>query len=216
MKRSAEVLREEGLKSFWFQALGATVYRRAIMLERLLDRPIPKLTARIPIDISLCKRDEAQACVEHDEYIDAQEFQHQLDVGHWYAMARYEGRFVYTRWVAPPNTTIRCLLREIRLADDEAYLYASYVSPDFRGKNIHPAVTSQVFQYLQNAGCRRVVTLIEPENTSSLRADNKLGYQSFGRMGYIKIGPRRWDFCRTIRGGRRLGEANPGESPDRI
>jgi hypothetical protein len=35
--RAKQVLREEGLKSLWFKILGETVYRRLLLLERVLE-----------------------------------------------------------------------------------------------------------------------------------------------------------------------------------
>ena len=41
-RRALEVLQQDGPQSLWFKVLSETVYRRVILLERLLDEPEAK------------------------------------------------------------------------------------------------------------------------------------------------------------------------------
>src|SRR5215510_4012677 len=59
-RRAAAVLQQEGLKSLWFKVLGETVYRRAVLMDRLLDEPIAEMPSRVPVIIGLLKETEVQ------------------------------------------------------------------------------------------------------------------------------------------------------------
>ena len=51
LKRAAEVIREEGLRSLWFKILGETACRRVMLMERPLNEPVEQMTARLPVTI---------------------------------------------------------------------------------------------------------------------------------------------------------------------
>ncbi len=197
--RAITVLREEGIKSFWFKSLSEVGYRRYLLLERLLDDPIPHTEPRVPITIDLLKKTEAEeysmfrAGVQQSEIID------RIDSGHWCFVARHRGRIISVTW-ATANMTVRSyyLNREIRLGQDEVYTYASYTEPDFRGLSVSPALKAEMMRYFRSAGYRRMICWVLPENNSSLKALQKVGFHPLGMMGYIRVGPWRKDFYRVI------------------
>lgn len=53
LRRAIEVWRQEGVKSLWFKILGETIYRRMVLMERLLDEPISEVMPRVPITTAL-------------------------------------------------------------------------------------------------------------------------------------------------------------------
>src|SRR3954466_2294278 len=59
-RRAAEVLRQEGLRSLWFKLLGETVYRRAVLMERLFAQPVTVLPSRVPVMIGPLEETEVQ------------------------------------------------------------------------------------------------------------------------------------------------------------
>ena len=81
------------------------------------------------------------------------------------------------------------------VADGVVYVYDVFTSPECRGRNIAPAVSSYRLRYLRQAGFRQTVGVIVPENRASNQAFQKTGFSVLGRMGYIKFGPWRRDFC---------------------
>jgi GNAT superfamily N-acetyltransferase len=162
-----------------------------------LPDPIPEVTARVPVVISLLRKSEIAEYVEFRAETDVAEVQAQLDAGHWCFVARSQGRMVTTSWAATNRAWLDYLSRQLRLAPDEVYAYDSFTAPAFRGQNLGPALTAEKLRYFRAAGYRRMVTDILPENRASLRADAKTGYRPYGLIGYVKIGPWRQDFCRV-------------------
>jgi GNAT superfamily N-acetyltransferase len=193
------VLREEGIKSFWFKSLGEMCYRRYLLLERLLDDPIPHTEPRVPITIDLLKKTEAEeysmfrAGVQQSEIID------RINSGHVCFLARHRGKIISATWAAV-NMTVRSyyLNREIRLGQDEVYTYNSFTAPDFRGLSVSPALKVEMMRYLRSAGYRRMICWVLPENSPSLKALQKVGFHPLGVMGYVRVGPWRKDFYRVI------------------
>jgi hypothetical protein len=50
-RRAAEVLRTEGARSLWFRILGETAYRRAILVERLLQEPVADQQPGVDVEV---------------------------------------------------------------------------------------------------------------------------------------------------------------------
>jgi RimJ/RimL family protein N-acetyltransferase len=167
-----------------------------LLVERPLQNPIPEVPARIPVEINLLKPTEVSEYVEFRPDTKAAEVQSQLDAGHWCFVARHQGRIVCARWAAKSRVWIDYLSCELHLAADEVYSYGLFTSPEFRGSAISPAASTAMLRYFHAAGYRRIVGVIGPENRASLRSVEKTGYHTYGVMGYVNIGPWRWDFCR--------------------
>ena len=115
---------------------------------------------------------------------------------------------VYASWTATGRALIDYLATEIPLAPDEVYSYEALTSPHVRGLNIAPALYSRIMRHFRDAGYRRVVKAIMPENIPAFRANEKVAARPFGVMGYVKVGLWRRDFCRV-----RRGSLPPGETP---
>ena len=197
LARAREILRQEGLRSLWFKILGDTVYRRLLLLERPLQDPIPEVTARVPVEISLLQKTQIAEYLEFRAEANESEVQSQLDAGHWCFVARYQGRIVSARWATAGRVWIDYLSRELQLAPGEVYFYDGFTRPDFRGQAVSPVTLAEMLRYFRTAGYRRMVGTVLPENQPSLRAVAKTGYRLYGVMGYVKIGPWKRHFHRV-------------------
>lgn len=197
LERAIEVLRQEGLRSLWFKILGDTVYRRLLLLERPLQDPIPAVTARVPVEISLLKKSEIAEYMGFRAEANESEVQSQLDTGHWCFVARHQGRIVSARWATAGRVWSDYLSRELQLAPGEVYFYDGFTRPDFRGQAVSPVTLAEMLRYFRAAGYQRMVAAILPENHPSLRAVAKTGYHPYGLIGYIKIGPWKRHFHRV-------------------
>jgi SAM-dependent methyltransferase/GNAT superfamily N-acetyltransferase len=209
LKRAAEIWREAGLQGLWFKALGETVYRRTVLVERPLHEPIPRVSTSLPVTIGLLSETEINEYLNFRPETHPLEVRNRLEAGHLCFVARYEGRIVSAAWIATERVWIDYLACEIRLAADEAYLYESFTSPESRGQNIPAVRATHEAQHFRDAGYRRLVAVIMPENTPALRHAEKAGWHPFGMMGYVKLGPWRWDFCRVKPNARPPGEPPP-------
>ena len=206
LKQARQVLRDEGVKSLWFKILGETVYRRVILMERLLHEPIREVTGGLPAVIDLLKPTEI------DEYISFRlgtgplQVRHRLSAGQRAFVGRHEGRIVHAGWTTTTRARIDFLAREITLAPDEVYQYESFTAPSFRGQNLAAVRITEMLRYFRKAGYRRMIAVVVPENTTAFRPLEKTGYRPFGLLGYIQLGRWRQHFCRVNRNSLLPGE----------
>lgn len=205
-QRAAAVLREEGVKSLWFKILGETIYRRAVLMERLLDEPITEMPSRVPVVIGPLKEAEIQDYLSLRPEADPSDIRCRLKSGQFCFVARYEGRIVHACWATSKRAWIDYLDRELVLAPDEYYGYEGFTAPGFRGHNIALALYSQMIRYFRDAGYRRSLAVLMLENPLAFRPLEKIGYRTIGTMGYVKLGPWRRDFCRVKPTARPPGE----------
>jgi SAM-dependent methyltransferase len=178
--------------------LGRLGYRRAVLRECLLDKSFPPIAARIPLVVELL--DETQV----DEYnafrrgADPAAAPRRLQSGDRCFVARHEGRIAGTCWSATRHAWSHYLSREIGLAADECYVYDAFTAAEQRGQGVLPVLTTEMHHFHRSAGLRREVAVTVPENRSALTA--RIGYRSVGTIGYVRLGPFRYDFCRMLPG----------------
>jgi SAM-dependent methyltransferase/RimJ/RimL family protein N-acetyltransferase len=196
VQRAVVVLQTEGLRSLWFKALGETIYRRAVVLERSLDEPAPQADARLPVVFGRLQETEADEYAAFRPETDPAEVRRRLQAGEMCFVARHDGRLVHACWVATERAWIDCLDREIALAPGEAYIYESFTAPDFRGQNVAAARSAYMQQALREAGYRRTVAVVVPENKVAFRPIEKAGYRRVGALRTVRVGPWRRDFGR--------------------
>lgn len=202
-RRAVDIWRREGLKSLWFKGLAETVYRRAILVERPLDGSLASITADVAASIGLLSEGEVDDYLSLRPETSPAEVRRRLERKHVCFAARHEGRIVSAAWLVTGRAWIDYLACEMQLAPDEAYLYESFTAPPFRGRNIPAMRGTYEARYFRDAGYRRLVAVIMPENKPALRHAEKAGWHVFGMMGYVALGPWRRDFLRVKPGARR-------------
>ena len=192
--RAAEVLRQNGPRQLWFRALGELGYRRQLVTELVLPaagadvREPPEAEARFLGDADL----DAYATL-HGAFDEARERFARGDrcFGIW-----LDGTLVSTRWLATGTARLGYLGREVPLAPGDVYIYETYTEPGHRGRGISAIAGAIVPATLAAEGARRMVGVLEPENTRGIRANEKAGYRIVGKIGYVRMGPWRRDFGR--------------------
>ncbi len=205
LHRATTVLREEGLKSLWVRILNKTIARWEVLLERPLDEPLAEITSKVPVEVGLLKETEVGEYIAFRPETDPSDLRHRLEAGQLCFAVRHKGRIISASWVATGPVWSGYLKCEVRLAADEGYAYDSFTVPDFRNQSISSVRSAQMMPYLRDAGYRRLVGIVMPANKPSLRQAEKVGYRPFGVMGYVKLGPWRWNFYRVRRGTRPPG-----------
>ena len=61
------------------------------------------------------------------------------------------------------------------LAEDEAYLFAAYTHPDYRGENLAPLMRESCYASLREIGRSKFVSYTDYYNTAARRFKEKLG-----------------------------------------
>jgi GNAT superfamily N-acetyltransferase len=198
--------------ALWFKILARSVYRREILIERPLSDPIPEINSSLLVDIALLQTQEIAEYFRFRPNADLADIGRRVDRGHCCFVARCEGRIVSASWTTTEGAWSSYLGREIVMTSGDVYTYDSFTDPDFRGQQVATVRLAAMLRFFREAGYVRLVSIIVPENSGALRPPEKMGYHPFGVIGYFKLGPWRWEFCRIKRGARplRLSSARNG------
>ena len=180
--------------------MSRTVYRRLILVERLLDEPDPALEAETTLTVALLHPDQIADYCNFRADAKPDEVRNRLESGLKCFAASLNNQLIAVVWAATQSAKIDYLDLEIPLQPGEAYIFDSYTSPQHRGRNVAGARSSQMIRYMRNAGYKRLIATILPENKPAFRAVTKLGYKPYALIGRWKIGPWRRDFFSKIPG----------------
>ena len=197
------------IKRLWFRGLSrARIYRRLILRERPFSQPFPDVSARVPVCVSLLAAGEIDAYMAFRPDQSIAEVRRRLDEGQRCFAVWHDRRIIHAGWAVTGRARIEYLSTEITLAPDEVCSYDVFTSPAFRGLGVSPARLLEVVRYFRDRGYRCLLGAILPENRSSLREGEKVGWdRRIGVIGYVGLGPWRHVFCRIERGASPPGRA---------
>lgn len=193
-----KVLRMEGFKSLFVKMLGKTFYRRLILIERPLDKDLPKRALSLPVSIGLLGRAEINEYADFRPEADVNEIHRRLQTGHLCFVVRHNGKIINAGWAATNKVTIDYLSMEFQLKDDEVYGYDAFAAPAYRGSRLSLFRLTHMFKYFRDLGYQRFVGTVLLENKPAIRHILRAGSRAYGIIGYVKLGPFRWDFQRNL------------------
>ena len=188
--RALEVLRDEGPRALWFRVIAEAVYRRVVVMECRLDGPIPDVSPRL------------QICIAHLPYAELERYAHfrpdqdpavirlRFERGHRCFAAWHEGQIVHAGWAAMQAPWIEYLGCEFPIEPGDVYQFDSYTTPAFRGLDLAAARIAWMARFFRDAGFRRLLAVVWPENTPAFRPLEKAGYRRCGWIRVLRIG--RW------------------------
>jgi SAM-dependent methyltransferase/RimJ/RimL family protein N-acetyltransferase len=206
-QRALEILREEGIKSLWFRTLGELGYRRLVLMERRLDRPIAGEADPTPLVVDLLQSSDVEEYHHLRPDIEVAEVRRRLALGHWCFVVRHQGRMVHTGWAAAGRAHVEFLDIDIVLAPGDIYQYGSFTAPDARGREFAGARLAAMACHLQREGYRRLIAAVLPENAVAFRPLEKAGYRRCGSMSVVRLGRYRRQL-RRLHGSAPAGRAD--------
>jgi GNAT superfamily N-acetyltransferase len=193
-----ELLRAEGPRSVVLRALGETVYRRLLLVERDLRSAEPVATA--PLGLRFAFLDESGL----DEYAAFRpgrraQAAERLARGDRCFATWLDGRLAAARWLATGSPHIEYLDVRLPLADGEIYHYDTFTDPALRRRGVSTAGHDALLPLLSDEGYRWSVRALLPENRAAFADAARGGYVARGRIGYVRLGPLRREFIRWDR-----------------
>lgn len=188
----------------WFAFVAEVGYRRLIVREFSLRKPIEQAAARIEIQSSELTEGDLEAYNDFRQPADRDAARKRLLKGDACFVARHGDTIVGACWVSVGTAWNAYLSTPIPLAPDEAYSYDLYTAPRWRGENIPTAVMCALHSSCRAKGFKRVIGLTIPENRPAMNVHT--GYRNIGVMGYVGVRNRRHLFCRMNPGERAPGQ----------
>ena len=189
-RRALLTLRGEGAQSFWFKLLAQLGYRRLMLLEWPLDRPVPAFSPTLSVEITQLAENELADYVAFRPQTVQSDAIARLRAGQSCFVARHGRLIVAADWISFLPIRLSYLDWLLDLAPGEVHIYDKFTLPAYRGHGISNALRMHHLRSLQRAGYRRAVVAVLPENASSLRDILKGGYRPCGMIRRVKVG--RW------------------------
>ena len=183
----------------WFKLLGETVYRRLVVIERVLegdDRDDDEATGCI----SLLSAADLPRYAAFQPEADVEELRGRLNRGESCFVMEIGEEIAHACWIAKKSTRIDYLECDVELPPDACFAYEAYTHPDFRGRGIAGARVRSMEPELMRMGFRRTLAVVVPENHRAIYFNTAAGNKVVGRIGYYQIASWRRYFCRVRAG----------------
>jgi GNAT superfamily N-acetyltransferase len=185
-RRAIEVLREEGIRSFWWRSLGITFYRRLVLVAREIDDG-PLSAARQQLSFDFLEPGHLDDYLRLRPDLPATEVERRLETRQRCLLTRQEGQVVSARWVATGRAEMPYLDHAFDLPEEVAYVYDVYTSRAARGLGIGAEGGAFAVGLLRSEGYRRLLGTFMPQNTAGLRLVTAAGYRAVGRIGCFRL-----------------------------
>jgi len=212
-RKTGEVLRREGPRRLLARvsvvARGA-VYRYVIFVGVDLSSPVPDVAPGPPLETRLLAPEDIEAYARfRGRPVGTVPARRRLERGEVCVASWFEGEIVSAAWYAFGLAWMDEIRRDLRLARDEVYVYDSYTTESRRGEGIAALRGRWAIEHFRGEGFRRTIGWISPQNLPAFGPGRKLGADTLGRAGFVRLGPWRRDFVEPVQGKRRW--SRPGE-----
>ncbi len=199
LSRAFAVYGRSGGRGVWFAALEQTIYRRLLILQRDLVKPVIKLSAKTPIELKTLTTPGAAEDSPLQPGLEPGVVRARLEAGHSCTIALHRGEAVGSCWVASGTASIPYLDYVFPVAPGEAYLYELYTKPGMRGRNIATALLVHDIQRLRDAGFARAVAAVLPDNRHVLGPFDKTRWRPVGTVRRVGVWRLQHHFYRPRR-----------------
>ena len=187
---SIRILREDGIRAFSIQTIQSLgIYRQLIVVGGYSAKMPEAEEVEIVCEELPADRIAEYMSLRKDQ--DREMIQRRFDRNEVCLVSRNEGKIIAVSWIATGTTWVDYLDSSLRLADDCVYAFDSFVHESFRGKRVANALTRYRMHWLEEAGYKRAIGLIWPENKNSMRRVVRLKRGEIGNIIRYQIGPWR-------------------------
>ncbi|MBA7696966.1 hypothetical protein ES703_105624 [subsurface metagenome] len=152
--------------------------------------PRTQLRPRCSLEIRKGSPEDTNLMVKMLDYMDQTTVRKQqrrlFDNGGKVFLAFSEGKLVHIGWLFC-SPLIHEPSFSVRINQDEAYIGRCDTHPDFRGKNIYPAVLQHIITHAVGKNRKRCFVATIPTNLASIRGIEKAGFSFVGKMRMFKL-----------------------------
>jgi len=113
---------------------------------------------------------------------------YRLKLGHRLYVVKIDNKLASYLWVEQVGATVWWFNDlPVNMPKNMAYISAEYTPPEFRNKGIAPRMQSEILHYLKENGIRRVIAVVHPKNTISLKLQKWLGFRDYQVIRYRRF-----------------------------
>ncbi len=193
--RLAEIYKEEGAWGVILRTIKKTLKavfetNAALWFERDLARELPRLAAGIPASAELFSPNRTISWIKENGkpwMLSRKELKTALSQNHLLPHIKHNDKIIGYAKVGLNKAHIQDFQKTIAFERDFAFIYDTYIMPEYRGRNMAPFLISEVMAYLKKRGISRVGCHIPGWNTASISSYAKLGFKKIGYIRYFRI-----------------------------
>lgn len=206
---AGEVLRREGvarlLTRSWVAVRGI-VYRDVVFVALDLMQAVPHVESRVPVVMRRLQHDDMAAYARfRAQPVERLAAVRRLEQGDACVAAWLDDEIVSAGWYSFETAWVDDLGRGLRLAPGEVFGYDLYTTERQRGLGVASVRGRWAAEHFRDLGYRRIVAEISPHNLPVHGTAQRLGYDTLGRAGFVRLGPWRRDFVLSAGGPRLWG-----------
>jgi len=162
----------------------------AFWFKRDLSLPLPEITPKIPVEINLFSKDETLDWLRNNGEPWMLN-QRELDVGlaenHYFPSIKYQGKIIGYAKAGQSRVYIQDYKKTMNFPENTAFIYDTYVSPEYRGLKIAPFLITEIMKFLKNSGVKKIGCHIPSWNTASINSYTRVGFKKTKYIRYFKI-----------------------------
>jgi len=186
---------EKGFYSLLFHIIKKTIQifgdtNSAIWYIKELNDKFYKINPKINVEVNLNSFENTvmwlKECTDKWVY-NENEVEIAKKENHYFPSVIYKGRIIGCLKVGFNNVYIQDYQKVIKFPKNTAFIYDTYVLPEFRGLSIAPFLINEVCKLLKHKGYKKIMCHIPSRNTSSKRAYLKVGFKPVKCIRWIRI-----------------------------
>jgi hypothetical protein len=121
--------------------------------------------------------------------------QQRMNLGEFCYIGKVDGKVAAYVWFRISGLVQESGMTLYTLKPEDVYIHDAYTIQEQRGKNIYPAMKAIAGRDMAvKYNKKRMISIIERDNRSSLKSTAKLGETYFGWIGWLKIFKKRYPF----------------------
>jgi len=193
--KAQEIYKNEGALSLSKRGIKKAVRyifetNSAYWLEKELSQEILPIQAQIPLEMDF---HSAQQTIEWMKtnaepwVFNPREIAVGLKEGHLFACARYQEEIIACVKVGLGKVYIQDYRKITDITKDSAFIYDTYVLPEFRRQGVAKYMVAEITRFLKNKGIRKLGCHIPPWNTASLNTYIHLGFKRVRYTRHLRI-----------------------------
>lgn len=166
----------------------------SIWFCKSLSEPVDSTAKHTDIDINFLKEDKSRLInwlMEHNARFSWMYKEKEIQLAetdkHIYVSILNNGNIIGYIKVGINNVYIHDFDKVVCFPKDSAFIYDTFILPEYRGKNIASYTISRTIDFLREAGFKKLWCHIEKWNTASLKTFQRAGFMPKGTIRFSKV-----------------------------
>ncbi|MFQ5751449.1 MAG: GNAT family N-acetyltransferase, partial [bacterium] len=187
--------RTEGLASLLksgFTKLSQFIFtsNHAMWFKRDLGKRIVASTTQISVYVEFEKRNKTLQWIKSlgkEWMYNNKEIDTAIKENHIIASVNYQKKIIGYIKLGFNKVFIQDFQKVISFSPEKAFIYDTYVLPEFRGLGVAPYLITESMKYIKKKGFHQLVCHIPIWNTASINAYKKVGFEAVKDIRFAKI-----------------------------